>query len=179
MAIIEGAANGGGIVKLPGVGAIIQEVPILPSSKSAARMFTFSSPAAGTWQQISQPKVGYLHFFYTKVRDLGSWCCGYRYPRRLRRCRGCRTRKARVSAFDGGVDAKNMGFSSGYSPDPYILGAEQCGAKPERCLVVEDSPNGIRSGKAAGCRTLALLTTHSPQQVAETSPDYTVKDLSR
>ena len=35
MAIIEGAVNGGGIVKLPGVGAIIQEVSILPSAKSA------------------------------------------------------------------------------------------------------------------------------------------------
>lgn len=51
--------------------------------------------------------------------------------------------------------------------------------KPERCLVVEDSPNGVRSGNAAGCKTLALLTTHTPQQMAETSPDYTVKDLSR
>ena len=51
--------------------------------------------------------------------------------------------------------------------------------KPERCLVVEDSPNGIISGNAAGCKTLGLLTTHSPQQVAEASPDYTVKDLSR
>ena len=51
--------------------------------------------------------------------------------------------------------------------------------KPERCLVVEDAPNGIRSGNAAGCKTLGLLTTHSPQQVAETTPDYTVKDLSR
>ena len=65
------------------------------------------------------------------------------------------------------------------SPDPYILGAEKCGVEPARCLVVEDAPNGIRSGNAAGCRTLGLITTHSPQQVAEASPDFTVKDLSR
>jgi hypothetical protein len=71
------------------------------------------------------------------------------------------------------------GFSSGGSPDPYILGAEKCGVKPERCLVVEDAPNGIRSGNAAGCKTLGLLTTHSPEQVAKASPDYTVKNLSR
>ena len=75
-------------------------------------------------------------------------------------------------------DVTGMRSSSGYSPDPYILGAEKCGVKPERCLVVEDSPNGIRSGNAAGCKTLGLLTTHPPQQVAEASPDYTVKDLS-
>jgi len=70
-------------------------------------------------------------------------------------------------------------FSSGYSPDPYILGAEKCGVKPDRCLVVEDAPNGIRSGNAAGCKTLALITTHSPEQVAEAAPNYIVKDLSR
>jgi len=64
------------------------------------------------------------------------------------------------------------------APDPYILGAEKCGVKPERCLVVEDAPNGIRSGNAAGCKTLAVITTHSPDRVAEASPDYTVQDLS-
>ena len=77
----------------------------------------------------------------------------------------------------GGV--VGAGFSSGHSPDPYILGAQKCGVKPERCLVVEDAPNGIRSGNAAGCKTLALITTHTPEQVAEATPDYTVKDLSR
>ena len=84
-----------------------------------------------------------------------------------------------MSAFDVWVGVVDTGFSSGSSPDPYILGAEKCGVKPERCLVVEDAPNGIRSGNAAGCKTLGLLTTHSPEQVAEATPDYTVKDLSR
>jgi glycerol 3-phosphatase-1 len=84
-----------------------------------------------------------------------------------------------VSASDVWIDAVDVGFSSSGSPDPYILGAEKCGVKPERCLVVEDAPNGIRSGNAAGCKTLGLLTTHSPEQVAKASPDYTVKNLSR
>lgn len=84
-----------------------------------------------------------------------------------------------MSTFDAWIDVADVGFSPGGSPDPYILGAEKCGVKPERCLVVEDAPNGIRSGNAAGCKTLGLLTTHSPEQVAKASPDYTVKNLSR
>ena len=84
-----------------------------------------------------------------------------------------------MSAFDIWVDIVNVGLSSGYSPDPYILGAEKCGVQPERCLVVEDAPSGIRSGNAAGCKTLAVITTHTPQQIAEATPDYTVRNLSR
>ena len=38
-------------------------------------------------------------------------------------------------------------------PDPevFLLAAQALGASPERCLVLEDSLNGIRSGHAAGC----------------------------
>jgi len=64
-------------------------------------------------------------------------------------------------------------------PDPYLLGAEKCGVDPTRCLVVEDAPAGIRSGRAAGCKTLALLTSHSRAQVEGANADFVVEDLSR
>jgi len=35
-------------------------------------------------------------------------------------------------------------------PDIYLYCADKLQVKPEECLVVEDSPNGIASGKAAG-----------------------------
>ncbi|PCH41478.1 phosphatase [Wolfiporia cocos MD-104 SS10] len=63
-------------------------------------------------------------------------------------------------------------------PDPYLLGAERCGVDPTRCLVVEDAPAGVRSGNAAGCKTLALLTSHTREQVVAAEPDFIVKDLS-
>ena len=50
---------------------------------------------------------------------------------------------------------------------------------PARCLVVEDAPNGILSGNAAGCKTLGLLTTHAKEHVEAVSPTFLVKDLSR
>ncbi|KZT13020.1 phosphatase [Laetiporus sulphureus 93-53] len=63
-------------------------------------------------------------------------------------------------------------------PDPYLLGAKLCGVDPRRCLVVEDAPAGVRSGRAAGCRTLGLLTSHTREQVEAAKPDFLVKDLS-
>ncbi len=42
------------------------------------------------------------------------------------------------------------------NPDPYLLGAEKLGLKPEECVVVEDAPAGILSGLAAGCMVIAV-----------------------
>ncbi|KAF8812261.1 HAD-like protein [Phlegmacium glaucopus] len=63
-------------------------------------------------------------------------------------------------------------------PDPYLLGAKRAGVKPENCIVIEDAPTGIRSGRAAGCKVIALLTTHTREQVEAAQPDFVVKDLS-
>jgi spore germination protein YaaH len=41
-------------------------------------------------------------------------------------------------------------------PDPYLLGAEACGADPEDCIAIEDSPTGIRSALAAGCHVVGV-----------------------
>lgn len=64
------------------------------------------------------------------------------------------------------------------APDPYLLGAKKAGADPKKCLVVEDAPAGIRSGQAAGCKTLALVTSHTREQMEATKPDYLVTNLA-
>jgi len=64
-------------------------------------------------------------------------------------------------------------------PDPYLLGAGKAGVDLTKCLVVEDAPSGIRSGKAAGAKVLGLLTSHLPDQVKEEEPDWVVEDLSK
>ncbi|KZT72540.1 HAD-like protein [Daedalea quercina L-15889] len=63
-------------------------------------------------------------------------------------------------------------------PDPYLLGAEKCGVNPKKCLVVEDAPAGVKSGRAAGSKTLAVLTSHTREQLKAAQPDFVVKDLS-
>ncbi|MEV6927998.1 HAD family phosphatase [Dactylosporangium sp. NPDC051485] len=41
-------------------------------------------------------------------------------------------------------------------PMPYLTAARLLGADATRCVAVEDSPNGIRSARAAGCAVLAV-----------------------
>ncbi len=45
-------------------------------------------------------------------------------------------------------------------PDPeiYLLAAEKLEVPPEECLVLEDSPNGVRAGVAAGMNVIAVAT---------------------
>ncbi|KAI0110132.1 HAD-like protein [Daldinia grandis] len=67
-------------------------------------------------------------------------------------------------------------------PDPacYDLGREKLGLSLDDSpdiLVLEDSPAGIRSGKAAGCKVLGLVTSHTAEQVLAAEPDWIVRDL--
>jgi HAD superfamily hydrolase (TIGR01509 family) len=41
-------------------------------------------------------------------------------------------------------------------PMPYLTAARLLGADPARCVAVEDSPNGLKSARAAGCVVLAV-----------------------
>lgn len=62
-------------------------------------------------------------------------------------------------------------------PEPYLTGAERLGVDPARCLVVEDAPAGLRSGRAAGAATLAVLTTSGREELTGEA-DLVVADLS-
>ena len=42
------------------------------------------------------------------------------------------------------------------APDLFLLAASRLGVAPERCVVFEDSPNGIRAARAAGMRCVAI-----------------------
>lgn len=66
-------------------------------------------------------------------------------------------------------------------PDPagYLLGMKKLAIKdPAGCAVFEDRPAGIRAGKTAGCKVVALATSHTAEQVAEANPDRVVDDFS-
>lgn len=42
------------------------------------------------------------------------------------------------------------------APDIYIYACEQLGFRPEECIAVEDSPNGIISAYRAGCKVIMV-----------------------
>ena len=60
-------------------------------------------------------------------------------------------------------------------PEPYRLGAAQLGLAPADCLVLEDAPSGIRSARAAGCRVLAVASSHQPSELHEA--DWILRSL--
>lgn len=51
-------------------------------------------------------------------------------------------------------------------PEPYRKGAELLGAASADCIVVEDAPAGLGAGLAAGSRVLAVLGTHTREEMA-------------
>lgn len=50
-------------------------------------------------------------------------------------------------------------------PDVYLYACAQIGRRPEECMAVEDSPNGVTAASAAGCRTVMVpdLTLPDPE----------------
>nr|WP_115343516.1 HAD family phosphatase [Legionella moravica] len=52
------------------------------------------------------------------------------------------------------------------SPEGYLLAAHRLQAKPENCLVIEDSEHGVAAAKASGMLVAGLLTTLSRNQLA-------------
>jgi len=41
-------------------------------------------------------------------------------------------------------------------PEPYLSAAAKLGVDPTHCVAIEDSPTGVRSARAAGCRVIAV-----------------------
>jgi HAD superfamily hydrolase (TIGR01509 family) len=48
------------------------------------------------------------------------------------------------------------------APDVYLLAAQRLGVAAERCLVVEDSANGVLAGKAAGAHVVLIPNPSVP-----------------
>jgi sugar-phosphatase len=63
-------------------------------------------------------------------------------------------------------------------PEPYLKGAALLGIAPEDCVVFEDAPAGIASGKAAHSRVVAFQTTESDEWLRRAGADWIVKDAS-
>ncbi len=64
------------------------------------------------------------------------------------------------------------------APDPYLKGAALLGFASQDCVVVEDAPAGVRSGKAAGARVIGLCTTMSLREIRDAGADWVVQDCS-
>jgi sugar-phosphatase len=62
-------------------------------------------------------------------------------------------------------------------PEPYMKGAKMLGFASAECVVVEDAPSGVGSGKAAGSRVLGVLGTHKAEELYAAGADWVVRSL--
>ncbi len=63
-------------------------------------------------------------------------------------------------------------------PDPYLLTAERLGLAPGDCIVIEDSINGVRSGKAAGCKVIGLTSSFPREALDAAGADFVVDSFN-
>lgn len=72
----------------------------------------------------------------------------------------------------------DMPLPSKPDPAPYLKGAELAGVDPAECLVLEDSFNGIRSGRAAGCMVGMVPDTLPYDETCRPYCDAVFRDLT-
>lgn len=63
-------------------------------------------------------------------------------------------------------------------PEPYQKGAAKLNLAPAECVVIEDAPSGVRSGKAAGARVLAVRTTTGDEELLAAGADWIANDCA-
>jgi sugar-phosphatase len=63
-------------------------------------------------------------------------------------------------------------------PEPYLKAAAKLGFAAPDCIVVEDAAAGVRSGKAAGARVIAVLTTMNRRELEEAGADWVVESCA-
>jgi sugar-phosphatase len=63
-------------------------------------------------------------------------------------------------------------------PDPYLKGASVLGFPAAECIVLEDVPAGVRSGKAAGARVIAFKTTVQESILREAGADWVLNNCA-
>ncbi len=63
-------------------------------------------------------------------------------------------------------------------PDIYLEAAKRLGVEPKDCLVIEDAPEGLRAGAAAGCLCIGLSTTFPAEILLEAGASRVLPDLS-
>lgn len=65
------------------------------------------------------------------------------------------------------------------APDIYLAAAKELGLDPGECIALEDSPNGIRSAHAAGCKPVMIPDLSQPDEETKKLLYACCDDLSK
>ena len=63
-------------------------------------------------------------------------------------------------------------------PEPFLKGAAVLGFPAAQCVVFEDVPAGVRSGKAAGARVIAFTTTFQESALRDAGADWVLRNCT-
>ncbi len=63
-------------------------------------------------------------------------------------------------------------------PEPYLKAAAKLRFAASDCIVLEDTPAGVRAGKAAGARVIAFLTTMIRGDLEDAGADWIVQNCA-
>ena len=80
-------------------------------------------------------------------------------------------------AFEPVIVAEEIGTSKP-DPGPYEAALEAVGISAGEALAFEDSPSGIASSMDAGIPTVAIASTHDPEDLEELGVDLVVQDFA-
>ena len=86
----------------------------------------------------------------------------------------------KMAGVDGFFEAAVCGDEVAHAkpaPDIFLAAAKALGVPAEECLVLEDSPNGIRAGAAAGCKAVMVPDLMEPTDELQTLTAAIVPDL--
>jgi beta-phosphoglucomutase-like phosphatase (HAD superfamily) len=78
-------------------------------------------------------------------------------------------RKLNISKMFGGQTffIEDVGNISKPNPEIFLHSAKKLGSRPEQCIVIEDSPNGLKAAKAANMKSIGLLTTFDKSELGQ------------
>ncbi len=79
--------------------------------------------------------------------------------------------------FDAVVSGSDLQHGKPH-PEAYLLVARQLGVTSAECMVLEDSDNGIKSAKAAGCFAIGITTSFSEKVLKEAGADLVVANYA-
>jgi sugar-phosphatase len=63
-------------------------------------------------------------------------------------------------------------------PEPFLQAAAKLGFPASECVVVEDVPAGMRAGKAAGARVIAIRTSVEEAELRRAGADFILNDCT-
>ena len=79
--------------------------------------------------------------------------------------------------FDGKLFSVTQVERGKPAPDVYLLAASELGAAPAECVVIEDTPPGVRAGLAAGMIVFGFCAHTPAERLRDAGAHFTFTDM--